>query len=299
MGEVPKSQLKLDQVAVMDVTESTSLLLFHPFEPTIVIADDKDGISVWDRDTAQRISSFKNSSQDYFTSRTTSISLVNENDTALLLVGSDDGIVRVWANYDEPSQTAQGNELRLVSAWRALPSLVPGGRGSGLVHKWQQMTGHLFVSGDAGFIRIWDLESETAIQDVNTGSDTCVTTLCSSADNQNHIIAGCGDGTVRIFDSRVAGRFGSLLTFYDHKDWVINLNSPRLSDGKKIISGSIQGDVKFIDISAPTSAYKSIQALPANFMSAFAVHDYMPVLACGSSNQKIKVNIILWMATCR
>jgi len=151
------------------------------------------------------------------------------------------------------------------------------------------MTGHLFVSGDAGFIRIWDLESETAIQDVNTGSDTCVTTLCSSADNQNHIIAGCGDGTVRIFDSRVAGRFGSLLTFYDHKDWVINLNSPRLSDGKKIISGSIQGDVKFIDISAPTSAYKSIQALPANFMSAFAVHDYMPVLACGSSNQKIKV----------
>ena len=34
-----------EQVALIENTpESTANILFHPFEPTIIIADDKDGI---------------------------------------------------------------------------------------------------------------------------------------------------------------------------------------------------------------------------------------------------------------
>lgn len=66
-------------------------------------------------------------------SRITSLELVNEHDQALLLVGSDDGIVRLWADCQNPN----GTELR--TGWNALSGLESGRCGPGLIVHWRQV----------------------------------------------------------------------------------------------------------------------------------------------------------------
>lgn len=41
------------------------------------------------------------------------------------------------------------------------------------------------------------------IQDIPTGADSCVTCLASDMSGRSLVIAGCGDGTVRLFDRRL------------------------------------------------------------------------------------------------
>lgn len=85
-------------------------------------------------------------------------SFINEEQNALLMTGSDDGIVRFWRNYDNENAT------ELISSWRALNDLPLSARGSGLVTEWQQRKGNLIVSGDVRVLRVWDLEREMCVQ---------------------------------------------------------------------------------------------------------------------------------------
>jgi regulator-associated protein of mTOR len=50
---------------------------------------------------------------------------VNSHDVTLLLVGSDDGTVRLWNNF---TLTQQGCEPGLVTAWQALADVQPVSR---------------------------------------------------------------------------------------------------------------------------------------------------------------------------
>jgi regulator-associated protein of mTOR len=105
-------------------------LLFHQFEPHLVISDDRDGLFVWDWHQHIRLNSFSNGNKDG--ARITSTVFLNEDDVALLMVGSSDGILKIYRNY-ESSQ-----DIELLTAWRALSDLVPSNRSSGLVVEWQQ-----------------------------------------------------------------------------------------------------------------------------------------------------------------
>ncbi|PRP73403.1 regulatory-associated protein of mTOR-like [Planoprotostelium fungivorum] len=281
--------IRLDQVAVMDVSESTTRVLLHTFEPTILIADDRDGIAVWDREAAVRISRFRNVSgpSQEVLARTTSMNLMNETDNTLLLIGSDDGIIRIWSGYDEPNGSGIHDRIepKLVTAWKAIPSLIPSGRGAGLVTHWQQSRCHLFASGDTNVIRLWDMDKEALVQDIVTGSDSCVTTLTSNSDT-GAVIAGFGDGSIRVYDARTPGRYGTVMTLSEHREWVLGVEMRGSS--KRVISGSTAGDVRFWDMSQPVSSSKNFHPFTSN-MSAIAVHRHTPVLACGSSSQKIKI----------
>jgi len=105
-------------------------LLFHQFEPHLVIADDRDGVFVWDWHQHIRLNSFSNGNKDG--ARITSLKFLNEDDVALLMVGSSDGILKIYRNYESPQ------DIELLTAWRALSDLVPSNRSSGLVVEWQQ-----------------------------------------------------------------------------------------------------------------------------------------------------------------
>ncbi|KAK7930765.1 hypothetical protein WMY93_007160 [Mugilogobius chulae] len=99
---------------------------------------------------------------------------------------------------------------------------------AGMVVDWEQDTGLLMTSGDVRVIRIWDTDREMKVQaelqgatagtalfktndlqlgeeevvDIPTGADSCVTSL--SCDSQRSlIVAGLGDGSVRVFDRRM------------------------------------------------------------------------------------------------
>ena len=73
---------------------------------------------------------------------------------------------------------------------------------AGMVLEWEQSTGLLYAAGDVRHIRVWDTHKEMKIQDIPTGADSCVTCLTSDSADRSLMIAGCGDGTVRMYDRR-------------------------------------------------------------------------------------------------
>lgn len=79
---------------------------------------------------------------------------MNEDDVALLMTGSGEGVVRIYRNYES------GEDVELVSSWRALTDLLPSRRSSGLIAEWQQGRGTMLVGGDVKVIRVWDAPRE-------------------------------------------------------------------------------------------------------------------------------------------
>lgn len=79
---------------------------------------------------------------------------MNEDDVALLMTGSGEGVVRIYRNYES------GEDVELVSSWSALTDLLPSRRSSGLVAEWQQGRGTMLVGGDVKVIRVWDAPRE-------------------------------------------------------------------------------------------------------------------------------------------
>ena len=43
---------------------------------------------------------------------------------------------------------------------------------------------------------------DSILQDIPTGADSCVTSLASDSARKSLLVAGCGDGSVRLFDRR-------------------------------------------------------------------------------------------------
>ena len=71
-----------------------------------------------------------------------------------------------------------------------------------MVLEWEQATGLLYAGGDVRHIRVWDTHKEVNMQDIPTGADSCVTCLTSDSADRSLLIAGCGDGTIRLYDRR-------------------------------------------------------------------------------------------------
>jgi len=108
--------------------------------------------SVWDWKHNVRLNQFTNGNPAG--TRITDVKLLNEDDVALLLTGSADGVVRIYKNYESHK------DVTLVSSWRALTDLLPSNRSSGLIAEWQQGRGTLLVGGDMKVIRVWDAARE-------------------------------------------------------------------------------------------------------------------------------------------
>eukprot|EP01135_Chromosphaera_perkinsii_P005237 Nk52_evm6s327 gene=Nk52_evmTU6s327 len=277
MQQVAKHKQLDDQVAILDnETDMASLMAFAPFEPYLVVSDERDNITVWNWEKGERTGVYKN--QNPYGSRITTLKFLNKNDIPLLLAGSDEGVVRVWRNYETADTT-------LVTAWRALSDLLPSSRGSGLVVDWEQDTGNLLTSGDVRFIRIWNVEKELCVQDIPTGADSCVTAISCDKIGGSLVCCGCGDGSVRMYDKRMSTmRKGPVLTMQEHGGWVVNLHLQK-GGCRELISASVTGEIKFWDPRF-TSSVKTIQSNTDN-LTALAVHDYAPAIACGSHNQYI------------
>ncbi|CAK4081189.1 unnamed protein product [Aphanomyces euteiches] len=268
--DIRSYSLHVRQVAVLNnEADMTSLLLFHPCESLLVVADDKDQISTWNTETSERVSVFAN--QNPAGSRLTSLGWINPDHEALLYCASDDGMVKV---YDKSN---------MVLAFSGVPDLQPGTRGSGLITSWLQRAGLLIAGGNSNVLRGWQLDQEMMTLSLPTQTDACVTSL----DNDESIgcmAAGFGDGSIRIFDVR-GDRPTTLLR--EHSSWVVGTHLAKF--GKyELMSGSVSGEIKFWDLRHTRSSVKTFEAHRSP-MTAFAVHSYAPVFATGSHNQFIKV----------
>lgn len=108
--------------------------------------------SVWDWKRQIRLNQFSNGNPSR--SRITDLKLINEDDQALLMTGSSDGVVKLFRHYE------LREKAELVTSFRALTDLESSNRNAGLVFDWQQSRGQILVAGDVRQIRVWNAGTE-------------------------------------------------------------------------------------------------------------------------------------------
>jgi regulator-associated protein of mTOR len=136
-------------------------MCFHQFEDHLVVTDSRDTVNIIDYSKGvNRINCFSNGNP--LDSRITDVRFINEDDQALLMTGSSDGVIKIFRNYDTKGST------ELVTGFRALTDLVPSNKNAGLVFDWQQGRGLVLVAGDVKVIRVWNAGTEvcTSVSDL-------------------------------------------------------------------------------------------------------------------------------------
>jgi regulator-associated protein of mTOR len=268
-------------------------LRFHPFEPHLIVADENDGITVWNWQRGAKINNFHASTGAGPVSslrnnsiiqpaRITDLQILNDqSENSILLVSSAGGNVQLYKKYEIP------DEQYLVSAIKVEPEAVAIQQGPGILTEWQQDHGLLYVAGDIPHIKVWDLERELCVQTFRTEIEACVTSLACDHVGGFSLVAGCSDGSVLIYDRRVRPEHAIVSRMCEHKNWVVNVCIQKVNTSQ-VISGSASGDIKFWDTRVEGASLKSFD-IHKGSMTTLAVHDYAPVLACGSNDQFIKV----------
>ncbi|CAO3565796.1 unnamed protein product [Mortierella alpina] len=252
-------------------------LVMHSYEPHMVIADDKRNISVWNWKEGQLLNRFNNSNPRG--TAITSVKYINEDDVAMLLVASGEGVVRLYRKYEEPNQTD------IVTSWRVLTDMLPSSKSTGTITDWQQGRGALLVGGDARVIRVWDAAREFCISDIPTRSGAPVTSITSDQVSGNIFVVGFGDGAVRVYDRRLPQHDAMVMTWKKHKSWIQNVRMQR-GGFRELVSGSVDGIVKVWDVRQQESLRTIVSRDP---ISALDLHHHTPVIASGSPTQYIKV----------
>ncbi|XP_050029406.1 regulatory-associated protein of mTOR isoform X2 [Dermacentor andersoni] len=247
-------------------------LAFHPHEAELCVAN-RDSYSLWDdHGNLQSCHMNENPAQ----TRITALTYLNAHDVPLLLLGSDDGAVRVWRNYSLSNR-------ELVAAFQALGDVPMTARGSGMVLDWDQETTTLITSGDVKVIRVWDTNQEKKVLDMPTGADYPITSL--SIDHEGSLlVAGCGDGTIRVYDRRLPPADCRIMTLREHNSWIVNVHLNVRE--RRITSGCVTGDVRFWELGQSCSTHTVSTHVD---MTAMAVHPVFDVFACGSASQQISV----------
>lgn len=262
-------------------------MLFHQFENHLITSDDRDSIAVWDWKEATQLARFSNGNP--LGSRVTELRFINEDDSAMLLTGSSDGVIKIFRNYDRPGQ------VELASSFRALSDLVASdNQSAGLVFDWQQGQGRILVAGDDRVIRVWQAGHELCIADIPARSGSCITALTSDQVEGHVFVAGFGNGTVRAYDQRVAPR-ESCFRAWDsrktgHKSWVVGVHLQR-GGLRELVSAESNGGVRLWDLRQAASPVASLPSHPTKtrILRSLSVHEHAPVFATGGADHTIRM----------
>ncbi|KAM0756559.1 WD-repeat protein mip1 [Meredithblackwellia eburnea MCA 4105] len=257
-------------------------IMFHQFEPHVVAADDRGVLTVYDWEANMRINRFTNGSPNSVPIST--VRFVNEDDVALLLTGSADGHVRLFRKYESPS------EVELASSFHGISETLPTStkaQDAGLVLEWQQGRGHILMGGNVKYIRVWDATRELVLQDLPTRANSCLTSLTCDQVAGNILVAGFGDGNVKVYDRRIQPRDNMIRNYKgNHHAWVVNVHMQR-GGNRELLSGSLAGEVCLWDIRL-TEPIRTLQAHQGG-MAQMAVHEHAPVFATSSALNVVKV----------
>lgn len=85
------------------------------------------------------------------------------------MTGSSDGVIKLFRHYET------NKNIEVVTAFRALPELIPSNRNAGLVLDWQQGQGKALVAGDVKVIRVWNAATEVC---TNVSLECLVLQIC-------------------------------------------------------------------------------------------------------------------------
>lgn len=252
--------------------------------------------------------------------RVSSIEFINAQDMALNLVAHEDGVVRVWQS-SPPASSATSEDTpskaRLVTAWTALGqvnqhnhrqrSVASGGSigkgadasglssaaigSGGIVTAWQQCSQHLVIGGGGcRFIRIWDVERELKLADIPLGrSETCARVLSPYLPNMRSdvILAGCDDGSVRLFDKRCAPQDAGISVYRRHSAPI--LHASLRANGLVLVSGCTEGRISVADMRGSQSSINPFDVVyewdAGGDVTAITSHQLEDTVACGNASK--------------
>jgi len=117
-----------------------------------------------------------------------------------------------------------------------------------------------------------------------TVSSTYVTSLASDGGVSETVIAGCGDGSLRVFDLRT--KIGNVNILKEHKNPIVKVHVP-LFDTNKIVSGSLSGTIKIWDVKS-TSSDKTFRNPVKDTLVSLLVHSYAPVIVSAYEKSKMR-----------
>ncbi|KAJ4520517.1 Target of rapamycin complex 1 subunit kog1 [Exophiala dermatitidis] len=275
-------------------------LVFHQFDDHLAVTDDRDTVSIWDFQRNEQLSRFSNGNPAG--SRINDAKFLNEDDQPLLMVGSSDGVLKVYRNYHSSS------EVKVITAFRALTELIPSNKNAGLVFDWQQGQGKALVAGDVKVIKVWNAATELCVGDIPARSSSCVTSLTSDQVAGQIFIAGFGDGVVRVFDQRLNPRTAMVKIWREHRQWITNIHMQR-GGVRELISGARNGEVKLWDLRSDSSVLTlnatsgskhdhsivnttAADTIPASsattLMRSLSVHEHAPVFAVGTDKHEVR-----------
>ncbi|KAK7435952.1 WD repeat domain-containing protein mip1 [Colletotrichum acutatum] len=269
-----------NQLGITNNGSQPAKLTFHQFEDQLAVADDGNTVCVWDWKKHARLSKFSNGNPEG--SRISDMKFINEDDQAFLMTGSSDGVLRIYQNYDSD------RSINLASSWRALTHMVPSNVNSGMVFDWQQSLGRVLVAGDVRVIRVWSAGAEKCVIDIPARSGSCVTSLTSDQMTGHTVVAGFGDGAVRVFDTRIRPQDSMIKKWKDETDrqWIKSVHLQR-GGQRELLSASRNGKVKLWDIrmDRPLHVYQTTR----DTLRTASTHEHLPVFAVGTSAHAVKV----------
>ncbi|KAI1511318.1 hypothetical protein A1F97_03072 [Pyrenophora tritici-repentis] len=263
----------------VDNLSQPAKMCFHQFEDHLVVTDTRDTVNIFDYSkSVSRINCFSNGNPPE--SKITEVRFINEDDQALLMTGSSDGVIKIFRNYDRKGET------ELVTGFRALTDLVPSNKNAGLVFDWQQGRGLILVAGDVKVIRVWNAGTEVCTNDLPARSGSCITSLTSDQVEGDVFVAGFGDGAIRVYDQREKPATAMVKVWKEHKQWITNVHLQR-GGQRELVSGCRGGEVKLWDIRWDRSV-KTIQAT-SDTLKTLSVHEHAPVFATGTQRHRVKI----------
>ncbi|GAA5866660.1 hypothetical protein JCM8547_002714 [Rhodosporidiobolus lusitaniae] len=273
-------------------------IMFHQFEPHLLASDNKGNISVYEWEKNIRINHFANGTPAGVP--ITTLRFVNEDDIALLMTATADGDVRLFRAYESP------DDVKLVSSFQGIaeslpttttfpsssssslsPAASPNPQDAGLVVEWQQGRGQLLLGGNVKFIRVWDATRETIFQDLPTRANSCLTSMTCDQVAGNILVAGFGDGGVRVYDRRLPPRENMVRRYTGvHEAYVQNVHMQR-GGNRELATADLGGQVCLWDIRL-TEPIKTLQAHQGG-LTQMTVHEHAPIFATSSAYNVVKL----------
>ncbi|KAJ2716338.1 Target of rapamycin complex 1 subunit kog1 [Coemansia spiralis] len=275
--------------------------ILHPLEPHAIVAGARGTVAVFDWEQRAQVGQFDIAPRAHCreAAAVSSLHLINPLGQARLLVGTQDGSVRIYASHAPDfvptgAQPVAFPRPRLLSAFVALPwasqsapaaylgsatpaldrvqrsrpqgllSPAPGADGPvagsvGLATAWNQCSGTLFVGGDAKEVRVWDVAAEMCVEEIAVSSMGGVTCIGSSSLSDTVFVVGTSGGVVRVVDRRLAARQSVVATWRDHAPNAVRSVRMRL-ELMEVVSAGETGCVKTWDLRHKEPVY-TLEAL--------------------------------------
>ncbi|GJJ13057.1 hypothetical protein Clacol_007306 [Clathrus columnatus] len=261
-------------VSTFHASGASPRIALHAYDTHVSVATDRDKLSVWDWAQRKCLRSWSNRNPS--SSTITSVRFINDDTDGLVVAGSSDGIVRIWRHENESAQT----NIQLLSAFRAIPSLVVLKRGPGLVMDWSQAAGAFLVGGDSKELLVWDATSETKVDSISTQSNSPLTALTADFSSSPLIVAGFADGTIKVFDRRLRDLDSVIRIHREHASWIVGAKCQR-HDEKTLVTASVDGQVHLWD---SRNAGQSLHTWRIHErMASFDLHEQTGVFVSTSS----------------